>query len=125
MVKILDITLKSQVRGGKNNMGVTRTGIHYPNTEFKKWRDTTVWEIISQRPKEFKPIDSLEYYWEFNYTPIDYRRRDAPAILDAVFHCLERANIVTDDRFIKYFKFIENIPDKNNPKFNIEVYNKL
>lgn len=117
----MKIILKGQVRGGKNNMGVTRSGIHYPKPDFVKWRTLTMSQILGQRPMSFKPIDNGNYHWDFQYIPEDNRRRDMPAILDAVFHCLEKAQIVTDDRWIKNMHYRECHPDKHNAGMIIDV----
>jgi len=93
--------IKGQISGGKNQMGVTRNGIHYPKKNFSEWRLNTEYQLKQQMKKmpEFstinQPVNAI-----FNYIAGDNRRRDATAILDAVFHVLERMGIVEDDRLI-------------------------
>jgi len=108
------IVLKGQVRGGKNNMGVTRTGIHYPKPEFVLWRANMMAQVESQRPTGFKAIDNAGFHWDFCYTPSDKRRRDIPALLDAVYHVLERTKIITDDYFIANLHFSTMPVSKEN-----------
>jgi len=115
------IEIKGQVRGGKNNQGMTRTGLKYPKPEFIKWRYETMAQIKAQIPRDFKPIGGFDYDWTFNYTPQDNRRRDCPAILDAVFHCLEKTGVVTDDRYIMNLHFILNAPSEDHPGIIIDV----
>lgn len=102
-------------------MGVTRTGVHYPNPKFVKWRSETMAQIKKQMPVGFKPIDGFDYDWIFEYTPEDNRRRDCPAILDAVFHCLEKTGVVTDDRYIMHLHFSLNAPSKEHAGIIIDV----
>lgn len=107
------IILKGQIRGGKNNMGVTRTGVHYPKPEFVLWRARTMNQIMEQRPAGFKKIDNSNWHWDFVYTPTDKRRRDIPAILDAIFHCLERTGVIADDYFVQNMHFRTNAVSKD------------
>lgn len=92
----MTITINSQIRGGKNNMIVTRTGHRFPKKEWAQWRDATVAEIRSQIPRGWKPIDHPVNI-TIDYRASDNRRRDMPAILDSIFHCLEKAGFCADD----------------------------
>jgi len=123
-MRILELHIRGQVRGGKNNMGVTRQGFHYPKPEFIKWRNDVMGQLGAQIPQQFKPVDSIDLKWYFEYTPEDRRRRDLPAILDAVFHCFERAHIVEDDCLIKNVEFVNYAPDKVNAGLLIQVSDK-
>lgn len=120
-MKILELHFKGQVRGGKNNMKVTRTGHHYPDPNFVKWRNDMFRQIKEQIPVVVKIVDK-SCHWVFEYTPEDARRRDVPAILDAIFHVLERSFIVSDDSIIKDIEFKELPIDKLNSGIIIEVY---
>ena len=95
------MTLKftGQIRGGKNNMIVTRTGHRFPKPEWAKWRDSAVKEIKAQLPKSFRPID-VPTAIRMDYLAGDKRRRDMPAIIDAIFHVLEKAGVVKDDTLL-------------------------
>jgi crossover junction endodeoxyribonuclease RusA len=95
----VSLVITGQIRGGKNNMIVTRTGMHFPKPEWAKWRDNAVAEIKRQLPPCFKPLD-VPINMRLNYIAGDKRRRDMPAILDSIFHVVERAGVVTDDSLI-------------------------
>lgn len=120
MQEVLRLHLHSQVRGGKNNMCITRAGIHYPNPKFVEWRDRMFQQIKEQLPV-IETITNKNLKWTFTYTPEDNRRRDIPAILDAVFHVLERAFIVKDDCLIKNISFVELPADKENAGILIQA----
>ena len=110
------IVIHSQVRGGKNNMGITRTGRHYPNKKFKEWRDDAVLQVLTHK---FSMITE-PCVAEIDYFAGDRRRRDVPAILDALFHVLERAGVVKDDCLIEDLIFKKHY-DKENPKVIIKL----
>jgi len=95
----LVLRLKGQVRGGKNGMGVTRTGRHYAKPTFARWRDDAVRQIRCQLPSGWKPID-VPCNVRIDYVAGDRRRRDMPAVLDAVWHVLEKAGVVADDTLL-------------------------
>lgn len=95
----LILTITGQVMGGKNNMGITRTGRHYPKKPWAQWRDRVVAELRRQLPKGWQAI-SVPVDVRLDYTAADRRRRDFPAICDAVWHCLEKAQVVTDDTLL-------------------------
>mgnify|MGYP000911960112 CR=1 FL=1 len=117
---MIELRLTGQIRGGKNNMGVTAKGIHYPKKLFAQWSKAAIAEIQGQR-RGGDPILGDEYHWSFTYTPADRRRRDVPAILDAVFHVLERSGVVSDDAIIKNLTFITLPPDKENAGMVIRI----
>lgn len=93
------LRLTGQVRGGKNAMGITRTGRHYARTPFKIWRDAAVSGIQRQLPTGWIPIAGPVSV-RLDYVAGDQRRRDMPAILDAIWHVLEKAGVVTDDTLL-------------------------
>ena len=92
----MKITITGQIKGGKNNMIVTRSGLHFPKKDWAKWRDAAVIEIRSQIPAGWKPIDTPTSI-RLEYVAGDKRRRDQPAIIDSIFHCLEKSGFCTDD----------------------------
>ncbi len=91
--------IEGQIRGGKNNMIVTRSGLHFPKKEWAKWRDEKVSTLKSQLPLNWSPI-SIPCDMHLSYLAGDKRRRDNPAIVDAIFHVLEKAGVVTDDTLV-------------------------
>lgn len=120
----MKLVIKGQVVGGKNNMGVSQSGHHYPKNKFVEWRTQAEWQLKQQLKKmdNFEMIDR-PINATFNYVSGDNRRRDCTAILDAVFHVLERMHIVEDDRLIGgegrflIFNFVK--VDKKNPYIEI------
>ncbi len=119
-------TFTGQIHGGKNNMRITRNGIHYPDPKFEKWRTAQIYSLLTQKKNYINqlPIISDKYHWKFLYIPSDNRRRDVPAILDAVFHCLEKAGIVKDDCLIKNIYFKTNMPNKDNAGLLLVISDK-
>ena len=95
----LVLRLKGQCRGGKNGMGVTRTGCHYAKPTFKRWRDDAVRQIHPQLPFPWTAI-ARPCNVRLDYVSGDKRRRDMPAVLDAVWHVLEKAGVVADDTLL-------------------------
>lgn len=88
-----------QIRGGKNNIIITRTGRRFPKPEWAKWRDTAVASVKSQLPAGFKMIERPVNV-HLDYFAGDKRRRDMPAIIDAIFNVLEKAGVVADDTLL-------------------------
>jgi Holliday junction resolvase RusA-like endonuclease len=105
--------LKGPVRGGKNHMLLDpRTGRHYPSSGWAAWRDQAVAQLWPQGCQRFtEPVSLLADYY-----PPDRRRRDATALLDAVFHVLEHASILVDDSLVKEISWKEFPMDKENPR---------
>lgn len=93
------VTMPGQIRGGKNHIIITRSGHRFPEKAWAKWRDAMVAIVRSQLPRGHKAID-VPCAVILNYTPEDNRRRDVPAILDAIWHVLEKAGVVSDDRWL-------------------------
>ena len=100
-------------------MLITRTGRHYPNPKWAIWRDRVVAgirEICNPTPETMidKPCSMSAIY-----TPYDRKRRDTPAMLDALYHCFERAELITDDFLIKQVAWGERELDKKNAGVSI------
>lgn len=96
----LTLRFIGQVRGGKNNINITRTGHRYPNKAWAQWRDDMVRGLRIQLPAGHEPFKT-PLHAHIQYVAGDNRRRDTPAILDALYHCLERAGVVADDHLIQ------------------------
>ncbi len=102
---LLEYLIEGQVSGGKNNIGITRSGKRYPTSKaFIRWRKHALNQLLSQKQllKQAMPINHpvsvcVEYYTDSK------RRRDTPAILDAIWHVLEKSEIITDDFFLAGF----------------------
>lgn len=88
------LTIEGQIKSGKNHMQVTRTGRHFPLKSWAIWRDSVLAQIAVQKKEKMVdvPATITLQYWKS-----DNRRRDVPGMIDAIFHCLERAGIVKDD----------------------------
>ena len=112
------IRIWGQVRGGKNNVLMTRTGHRYPNPVFAKWRDNAVIQVRSQMRGGVLavPLKALVNYWRE-----DNRRRDVPALLDGIWHVLERAGVVKDDTLISEVHWLPMGVDKTNPHVVIQL----
>lgn len=109
----IELTIKGKILGGKNNMIVTRSGVHVPKPSWAKWRDQAVQQIRAQLPTGWTPID-IPINMNLIYVSGDRRRRDMPAIVDSIFHCLEKAGVVTDDTLI-WITSSSRRYDKENP----------
>lgn len=115
----MKITIESQIVGGKNNLIVTRSGRRVPRAPWARWRDRTVREVRGQLPRGWKPITTptgitLEYWAG------DKRRRDMPAVLDAIFHILEKAGVVADDTLLWVTKSSRGY-DKEAPRVELVI----
>jgi len=112
VIKTVDLTIKGQLRSGKNNMIVTRSGHHVPKPKWAAWRNEVLAQIFQQRTHG--PIDKKSSIW-VRYFAGDRRRRDVPGMLDALYHCLERAKIVKDDSLLDHVVWTPGY-DKSNPR---------
>jgi len=92
----LKIVITGQIMGGKNNIIITRTGHRFPKPSWAKWRDDAVRQVKQCIPSGFTPFNTPVNV-RLDYIAGDKRRRDMPAIVDAIFHVLEKAGVVTDD----------------------------
>ena len=116
--KIVRFDIRGQVRGGKNNMLVLKNGMHIPNKAFVKWKKLVMPQIEEQF-KGYSMITDRNYKWVFRYTPGDLRRRDMPAILDAIFHVFEKCEVVEDDCMIKDADYKELALNREEPRIEI------
>ena len=112
------IKIHGQIRGGKNNMVVTRGGLHFPKPEWAKWRDLAVALVQVQLSGDWNPI-SKPVNVRVTYVAGDRRRRDCPAIFDAVWHVLEKAGVVADDTLLWPVESSRSY-DKDSPRCEIE-----
>ena len=110
----LKITISGQIRGGKNNMGVSRDGHHYPNKKWAAWRNEAVAQVRRQMSPRFKTI-TTPVDMRLDYVASDRRRRDMPAIIDSIFHVLEKSGVVSDDTLI-WFTVSSRSYDSEKPR---------
>ena len=80
-------------------MGRTKTGKSYPKKLFADWRAEAIRQIRAQLPSGWTPI-ALPCNVRLDYVAEDRRRHDMPAVLDAIWHALERAGVVADDTLL-------------------------
>lgn len=119
---MIKFTITGQVRSGKNNMLITRSGRHYPNPSWALWRDQVVRQLRDQWGDitVAYPCEMVGLYWAG-----DLRRRDVPGMIDAIFHCLEKGNFVKDDGLIRTVNWFYCGHDKNNPRVELEISEQI
>jgi Holliday junction resolvase RusA-like endonuclease len=118
----LVLVLDGQMQSGKNRVLITRTGHRYPPKRFAEWRDRVVAEIQRQNTGQFffqSPARAMVIY-----VPGDKRKRDVPGIVDALFHCLERAGVVKDDALLEDISFVTLDVDRKAPNLTIQIQGK-
>jgi len=114
----ISVTILGQIRGGKNNMIVTKRGKHVPKKPWAKWRDQAVTQVQSQI-MHLEPFNTPTNV-RIDYVAGDRKRRDFPAICDSIWHVLEKAGFVTDDTFLWPAQSTRSY-DKANPRATITV----
>jgi len=80
-------------------MGISRTGKHYPNPKFAAWSKDAIRQIRGQLPLGFQTFTE-PCAVNLKYVSGDKRRRDQPAIIDALWHVLEKSGVVKDDTLL-------------------------
>lgn len=95
-------------------MIITKKGKHIPKKEWAAWRDQAVDQIARQLPIVIVRIDEPTNI-RLEYWAGDRKRRDMPAIIDSIFHCLEKAGVVQDDTFLWISESSRGY-DKDNPR---------
>ncbi len=113
----IKLLIPGQLKSGKNNMGITRSGHHYPLKAWAAWRDQVVKFIFSQYSGDTiaVPCKISIHYWAG-----DKRRRDVPGMEDALWHCLEKALIVTDDKLFTEVHWFSDY-EKGNPRTEVLI----
>ena len=94
------LVLIGQLPSGKNAVGITRTGHHYPNKRFAAWRADAVVQLRALKAIPKTPID-YPVHLTVQYWPGDRRTRDVSGMLDALFHLLMYSKIIHDDGLIR------------------------
>lgn len=118
MTTSFHMTVLGQCKSGKNNMLMTRSGHKYPNPSWAKWRD----EVLKQLKMQWnEPIIDHPCLIVIKYYPGDLRRRDVPGMIDALFHCFERAQIVSDDKLFVDVLFTTLPLNRDNARVDIEI----
>jgi len=128
------LRLKGQIPSGKNAIQLravkTKTGknfiMKYPNKRFIAWRKEAMEQLMPQLKgiEETLPID-CSCNVVIDYTSADLRRRDAPGMIDALWHLLEQLGVVTDDKHLgghgKQVLFRNHGKDKDNAGVEILI----
>ena len=112
-MKKFEFKIHGPIKGGKNHINITRTGHRYPNHKWAMWRNMIVYDLKGFMPDGFQIFDK-PITMKVVYTPADLKRRDLPAILDSIFHVMEKANLVTDDFLVKDLIWESRPKDKEN-----------
>ena len=119
---VLSFTLDGQISGGKNHIGITRTGHRYPASKnFINWRSYAIAQLIPLRPHTpiDYPVKMVVRYWKS-----DKRRRDIAALQDSLSHVLEREELITDDVLIEDIEWYTVGLDREKPRVEVQVYRK-
>src|SRR3990167_6177665 len=93
-------------------MLMTRRGRHYPTPKWAEGRNKVVMDLAGLIPPTFvfdKPVSM-----EVIYTPADLKRRDMPAMLDSIFHIMEKVGLIADDCLVKDLQWTAKAKDKEN-----------
>lgn len=114
------LKISGQCPSGKNAVIVTRAGHRFPSARFVEWRQQAMNEVFLQLKKlkvELPIKNAVDVYIE--YTPKDRIRRDAPGIIDALWHLIEKVGVISDDTFLAghghTLTFFNTGVDKKNP----------
>lgn len=109
--------------GGKNAMSIDpRSGRHYANERFEIWRAAAMTQILNQRPAG--PAIFVPCRVKVDYTPGDLIGRDVPGMMDALWHVLERAKIIVNDKLLEDVQWNRHDLDRENPVTAIEIVEK-
>ena len=107
-----------QVRGGKNNITVTRSGHRVPTKTFATWAKASIHQVMQQRADD--TID-VPCRLDVVYWPGDLRTRDIPAVVDAVMHVSEKAEVVSNDKLFQRLHYMQQRMDRKNPRIRIDI----
>lgn len=113
----IQFSFHGKIMGGKNSVLITRTGHRYPNKTWAEWRDRAVSFFRNPLIKCIEgPAKITVQYWNG-----DKRRRDIPAMVDSIYHCLEKSDIVKDDSLFKELHWLPMGYDKKDPRVIITI----
>lgn len=108
--------LTGKMKSGKNHIQITRTGKRYPKPEFVEWRTNMLAQMPAIKQPFVGPVRMGVYY-----IPGDRLRRDAPGMLDALLHLLEKHGVVLDDAQVKKVSWEEAPIDRINPRCSVVI----
>lgn len=112
-----EFILRGQCPSGKNAVMITRSGHRYPGKRFVAWRESAKFMVpkLQIGPLAEPLMITIRYY------PGDLRRRDAPGMLDALFHLFEYTGLVADDKFFQEIDWKQMGLDRGNPRCEIII----
>lgn len=104
-------------------MGVSREGRHYPLKKFADWRDMVVRDLrfYMNEAKQACTYFDTPCLMRVKYWSGDHRRRDITAMVDSLFHCMERAELIKDDALIRQLEWYPYGYSKENPRAEILI----
>lgn len=112
-------TFLGKCKSGKNHMQITRTGHRYPTDSFVAWRCHYGKQLGAQWGLKGPMTEQLKAV--IRYTPGDLIRRDAPGIIDALFHLLEHFNVVADDAQFKAVDYRQEPLNRTQPGVTMRI----
>jgi len=124
MKQTIEFTIHGVIKGGKNNMKISRNGRHYPEKKWAAWRNQVVFELQEylHSINFTKPLKG-DLHFTADYYAGDLRRRDIPAMLDSIFHCIERAGVVENDSQFKTCLWLDRGVRRDNSGVWIKIEN--
>ena len=102
-------------------MLTTRTGKHYPSPKWANWRNQVVRGLIETCKPTPETMLTEPCKMTVVYVPADHRRRDMSAMLDSIFHCMERAGLIEDDSLVVNLSWGSLDKNKENAGANIMI----
>lgn len=111
--------LSMQIPSGKNAVQITRTGKRYPGKRFQVWREAALVAVRNFMPRKVTFDGPVEMV--VDYVPGDRIRRDAPGLLDALCHLLEKSGLIFDDAQVKTVKWKELPVQKKCPRCVVTI----
>ena len=119
---MIEFTIHGPIKGGKNNYKINpRTGLHYPSKKWAEWRNSVVSDLAFFMLERGIKTITEPLRMDVRYWAGDNRRRDVTAMADAIFHCLERADLIEDDFQIKSLSWMFWGLDRKNPRAEITL----
>lgn len=115
--------LHGKTVSGKNQMRTTFVNGKkrlFPNSNFVEWRNVMSRQIWQQRIG-MNVLFSEPVSLTVHYFPGDRMRRDATGMLDALFHLLEKTNVLKDDSLVKQLTWVERALDSARPRVHLYI----
>lgn len=114
----MTFSITGQIPSGKNQVKtvlIKGKVLHIPDKRFKKWREAVLPQLKIQRGQcAWFPLQT-PITLECEYTPGDRRTRDVSGMLDALFHLIVKAGLLTDDGLVWAVTWRRNEMDRQRP----------